>query len=155
MATISERINEALLLRGMKQADLVEMTGIGKSSISTYISGAYEPKQRNIYKIAKALNVNESWLMGNDVPMERKPEGVVGLFTGSNTLIYGSYKEEAFLQKYRLLDEKGQHTVNTILEMEYLRCNQPNISLNAAHEIPGATAEDKAHDDALMDDENF
>lgn len=71
MPTISQRINEALNIREMKQADLVRLTGIGKSSISTYLSGEYEPKQRNIYKIAKALNVNEAWLMGYDVPMEK------------------------------------------------------------------------------------
>lgn len=71
MATISERLKEAMLLRNVKQIDLVNATGIGKSSISTYISGSYEPKQRNIYKLAKALNVNEAWLMGYDVPMER------------------------------------------------------------------------------------
>lgn len=71
MDTISNRIKEALELRGMKQIDLVEKTKIGKSSISTYISGEYEPKQKNIYKIAKALNVSESWLMGNDVDMEK------------------------------------------------------------------------------------
>lgn len=71
MATISERIAEALELREMKQADLVKATGIGKSSISTYLSGEYEPKQKNIYKIAKALNVSEAWLMGLDVPMNR------------------------------------------------------------------------------------
>lgn len=69
--TISQRIKEGLEIRGMKQSELVEKTGIGKSSISTYISGAYEPKQRNIYKIAKALNVNEAWLMGLDVEMDR------------------------------------------------------------------------------------
>lgn len=72
MATISERLKEAMLLRNVKQIDLVNATGIGKSSISTYISGSYEPKQRNIYKLAKALNVNEAWLMGYDVPMERQ-----------------------------------------------------------------------------------
>lgn len=71
MDTISNRIKKALDLRNMKQIDLVDKTGIGKSSISTYISGEYEPKQKNIYKIAKALDVSESWLMGNDVPMER------------------------------------------------------------------------------------
>lgn len=69
MATTSQRIKEALNIRGMKQADLVEKTGIGKSSISTYISGEYNPKQKNLYKIAKALHVNEAWLMGLDVPM--------------------------------------------------------------------------------------
>lgn len=72
MTSISKRLKEALDMRGMKQTDLVKMTGIGKSSISTYLSGDYEPKQRNIYKLAKALNVNEAWLMGYDVNPERK-----------------------------------------------------------------------------------
>lgn len=67
MSTIADRIKEGLKLRNMKQADLVKLTGIGKSSISTYLTGAYEPKQKNIYKIAKALNVSEAWLMGYDV----------------------------------------------------------------------------------------
>lgn len=71
MATIANRIKEAMTIRGMKQVDLVSLTGIGKSSISTYLSGEYELKQRNIYKIAKALDVSEAWLMGEDVPMER------------------------------------------------------------------------------------
>lgn len=71
MATIAERMREALNLRGMKQTELVELTGIGKSSISTYLSGEYEPKQRNIYKISEALRVSEAWLMGFDVPMNK------------------------------------------------------------------------------------
>lgn len=71
MATIAERMKEAMSLRGMKQSDLVSLTGIGKSSISTYLTGEYEPKQRNIYKIALALNVSEAWLMGYDVPVKR------------------------------------------------------------------------------------
>ncbi len=72
MATIAQRMKEALSIRGMKQAELVEITGIGKSSISTYLSGEYEPKQRNIYKIAQALDVSEAWLMGFDVPMKKE-----------------------------------------------------------------------------------
>lgn len=72
MNTIANRLKQALEMRNMKQADLVNMTGIGKSSISTYLSGDYEPKQKNLYRLAKALDVNESWLMGYDVPMERQ-----------------------------------------------------------------------------------
>lgn len=71
MATIAQRMREALELRQMKQAELALKTGIGKSSISTYLTGEYNPKQINLYKIAKALNVSEAWLMGLDVPMER------------------------------------------------------------------------------------
>lgn len=72
MATTAERIKEALLIRGMKQSELAEKTKIGKSSISTYITGSYEPKQKNLHKLAAALNVSEAWLMGYDVPMESK-----------------------------------------------------------------------------------
>lgn len=72
MDTIANRLRAALELRGMKQAELVELTGIGKSSISTYLRGSYIPKQKNIYKIAKALNVNEAWLMGEDVDPTRQ-----------------------------------------------------------------------------------
>lgn len=71
MATIASRLREAMAIREMKQADLVSATGIGKSSISTYLSGDYEPKQKNIYKLAEVLDVSEAWLMGEDVPMER------------------------------------------------------------------------------------
>lgn len=72
MDTIADRLKIAMNQRDIKQADLVRITGIGKSSISTYLTGAYEPKQKNIYKLAKALNVNEAWLMGNDVPMNKQ-----------------------------------------------------------------------------------
>lgn len=71
MATTSERIRFAMDLRGLKQADLVKKTGISKGALSSYISGRYSPKQNNIYLISKALSVNEAWLMGADVPMER------------------------------------------------------------------------------------
>lgn len=71
MSRMSDRLLKAMSLRGMKQVDLCERTGIGKSSISTYLSGEYEPKQRNLFKIAEALQVNVAWLMGKeDVPME-------------------------------------------------------------------------------------
>lgn len=96
MATIAQRIKEALTIRNMKQADLVEKTKIGKSSISTYLSGTYEPKQKNIYLIAKALDVNEAWLMGYDVPMERKsvPGSDQAFLTYLSSLGYNLYRDD-------------------------------------------------------------
>ena len=72
MYSIANRMKIAMSNLKISQAELVKRTGIGKSSISTYLTGEYEPKQKNLYKIALALNVNEAWLMGLDVPMERK-----------------------------------------------------------------------------------
>lgn len=70
-ASCGARIKMGLRIRGMKQADLCQITKIPKSAISQYVSGAFEPKQDRIYLISKALNVSEAWLMGYDVPMER------------------------------------------------------------------------------------
>ena len=72
MSKIAERIKTALEIRYISHSELSRKTGIGKSSISTYLTGEYEPKQKNIYKMALALNVNEAWLMGAEVPMERQ-----------------------------------------------------------------------------------
>lgn len=70
-ATIAQRLREAMVKANKKQADLVRETGLDRGSISSYLSGKYEPKQKAIYKLAAALNVNESWLLGYDVPMAR------------------------------------------------------------------------------------
>ena len=71
IATISQRLREALNASGKKQADLVRETGLDRGSISSYLSGKYEPKQKAIYKMAQALDVSEAWLMGYDVPEHR------------------------------------------------------------------------------------
>lgn len=76
--TCAERLREALEIRNLRQSDLCELTGIPKSAMSQYVSGAFEPKQDRVELLAKALGVTEAWLMGYDFPMERKPLGVMG-----------------------------------------------------------------------------
>lgn len=71
METTAIRLKKAMSLRNIRQVDLVEKTKISKGALSSYISGRYAPKQNNLYLLAKALDVNEAWLMGLDVPMER------------------------------------------------------------------------------------
>lgn len=66
-----QRILEALEVRNMKATDLASSTGLSRGAISSYISGRWIAKQNNVYLIAKALNVNEAWLMGFAVPMNR------------------------------------------------------------------------------------
>lgn len=96
MSTTANRIKEALQIRNMKQADLVEKTRISKGALSSYISGAYKPKQKNLYLIAKALEVSEAWLMGLDVPMERKssPSSEQAFMEYLYSLGYRIYKDD-------------------------------------------------------------
>lgn len=113
MEKLSERLHKALLFRNMKQSELVEKTGIGKSSISTYLSGDYLPKQQNIYKIAKALCINEAWLMGyDDVPMEIQIEALNKNYNET---------ENNLIEKYRKLDQYSQKAVNSLIDIELQR----------------------------------
>lgn len=69
MDSISKRLRIALDAAGLSQTELSKLSGINKASISTYLSGTYEPKQKNVFALAATLNVSPSWLMGLDVPM--------------------------------------------------------------------------------------
>lgn len=45
---------------------------MGSNDLSQYVAGKYEPSQKKLSVLAEALNVNEPWLLGYDVPMKRK-----------------------------------------------------------------------------------
>lgn len=70
MNNFSSRLKQVMDERNMSQSELSALTGIGKPSISQYLSGKNEPKQEKTKKIAEALQVNDGWLMGMDVPMD-------------------------------------------------------------------------------------
>ena len=74
VAGTPERIQEAMAAAGIKQIELAEATGLSHSTISRYLSGKMEPKQKAIGLLAKALDVTEMWLWGYDVPQERPLE---------------------------------------------------------------------------------
>lgn len=91
ISTFNERLQEVLDIKSMKVADLVRAAQpycekynvkLNKSDISQYKNGkkngkSIEPKQHKIFVMALALNVSEAWLMGYDVPMNRKDAGDV------------------------------------------------------------------------------
>lgn len=66
-----DRLKQAMDFRNVKAVDLCERGNIPKSAMSYYISGRSEPKSPRLYIIAKLLDVDEAWLLGYDVPMER------------------------------------------------------------------------------------
>ena len=95
-----KRIQQALTIRNMKQSELCKLAGVPKSSLSLYMSGAYEPKQDRLYRMAETLNVSEYWLMGYDVLMERNavPTQPVEL----------TETEKVLLDLFRLIPESQQ-----------------------------------------------
>lgn len=66
------RLREALDFRGKKAADLSKDLNIPKSAVSQYLSGKSQTMDsERLYSICRYLNVNEAWMLGFDVPMER------------------------------------------------------------------------------------
>lgn len=70
--SFQNRLKKAMDYRNIKQVDLVEKTKLDKTLINKYLSGVSNAKQRKLTILAEALNVNEVWLLGYDVSMERE-----------------------------------------------------------------------------------
>jgi transcriptional regulator with XRE-family HTH domain len=124
VATCAERIKKALTIKEMRQSDLCRLTKIPKSALSQYLSGVYEPKQDRIYLMAKALNVNETWLMGLDVPMERQEKKVSP--SGSDL----SEGEKMWLEIYhRLSDDTRVLMVNMMDSFDRIPEDKQKLAL--------------------------
>ncbi len=70
----NERLRKAMDSREISQTELSKKTKIRKDAISRYLSGNYEPKLDRVAIIAKVLNVNPSYLMGFNVPMDKESD---------------------------------------------------------------------------------
>lgn len=76
----SVRLKEIMKERNLRQVDILEKckpfcerfnVKLARNDLSQYVNGKVEPGQEKLTILALALSVNEAWLMGYDVPMER------------------------------------------------------------------------------------
>ncbi len=77
---ISYRLKQIMSDRNLKQVDILNLCDpfckkynirLAKNDLSQYVSGRCDPGQDKLTVLGWALNVNEVWLMGYDVPQER------------------------------------------------------------------------------------
>lgn len=80
--SVGSRLQEIMAERDIRAVDLHKLVvpfskkygvAISKSQLSQYINDFNEPGQRRLFILAQALDVSEAWLLGFDVPKERKP----------------------------------------------------------------------------------
>ena len=65
-SNFSERFN--ILMKNTTVTQASDFLGIGKATVSSYMSGARTAKASFLQKIADAYGVDPLWLMGYDVP---------------------------------------------------------------------------------------
>lgn len=78
----ASRLQYVMRQRNLRQIDILKACipycqkyniKMNKSDISQYVSGKVEPNPHKLFILGQALNINESWLMGFDVPMDKTP----------------------------------------------------------------------------------
>lgn len=101
----SKRLQQAINFNKIKPIELAEKTGIGKSSISCYLSGYYKASSKHLSLLAKELGVTEAWLLGlsNETTL-KEPE-----------VTYDEIEE--LYRKYKhLLNNDDRDTIKFIIE---------------------------------------
>ncbi|MGN0272388.1 MAG: transcriptional regulator [Lachnospiraceae bacterium] len=111
--TTAERLKQIMEERNLKQVDILNLSlplcakwnvKMNKSDISQYVSGKVEPSQEKLVVLGYALNVTEAWLMGFDVPRERKDTALQ------------AEKDFDFFYKYSMLNERDKKVVLDIMD---------------------------------------
>lgn len=148
---IKERIKQGLEIREITQTQLAARANIDKGQLSSYISGKYKPRQNNIDALAAALNVNEAWLMGFDVPMERASNNVE-----IDQSVSKSVECKEILEICEQLSTHNQRKVLTYSK-NLLSTQQMEEDLLAAHARTDveATPEGQKQDIDIMNDESM
>lgn len=102
----AKRLRYAIDRAEIRAQDLANRSGIGKSSISQYLSGSHAPSNRSAGAMARVLGVNPVWLMGFDVPM-------------TAPLVPDEFSEfeKTLVAAYRIADEGTRRAVAKLLDV--------------------------------------
>lgn len=137
--TTSDRLKQIMREQNLKQVDILKAcqpycekfnVKLAKNDLSQYVSGKVQPGQDKLTILGKALNVNEVWLMGYDVPSGKKEleliESTLSKSKNNNLLdlIKEKYGDRAveLLTKFQQLDNVDQikiiERIEVLLESE-------------------------------------
>lgn len=121
--SIRENIKKLRKRYDLTQQDLADIAGVTNKAVSAWESGLAEPRMGAIEKIAAHFKLKKSNIIeenGMELHLTRKDKS-------------NESTAREFLRKYNSLDEKGKHTVNTVLNIEYSRCVELHLEPIAAH----------------------
>lgn len=152
--TFGERLTQLRKEHGYAtRNEFAEKLGIPSTTLRNYETDAREPGHTFLRQISEMFNVSVDYL----------------LCLTNEKEILNTFRlrvpEQKMIEKYRDLDNHGRDMVDTVLEKEYDRCHPAHTKMTsfsypvtkAAHARTDIerTPEDKAHDDALMENDEY
>lgn len=63
MSNWNIRLAEAMLHKGLKQADLKRRVKVSNATVSAWVSGDHKPRGENLLRLCRVLQISERWLM--------------------------------------------------------------------------------------------
>jgi hypothetical protein len=141
-----EKLDYLIRIRGINKSVLSKESGVPYTTIDGFYKKGYEKaKLPTIQKIANYFDVTLDYLMRDDIN-DCKTHG-----------FKIEFNEIQLIKNYRSLTPSGKETVDKTIDsvLEYEGKIKPHRLPNAAHEIEGATEEQKQHDEDIIDDDNF
>ena len=113
--TTADRLKYIMEERHLRQVDILRAVEpyckeygvkLERNTLSQYVSGKAVPRQDKLTVLGLGLNVSEAWLMGYDVPMERRDE----LATDDEPT------KEEFIQLFLSLSEERQQMILALMK---------------------------------------
>lgn len=147
VSTFAERLKIAI--GDMTASELAKKIGLSKQAVSTYMTGIRSPKLPVIQALSNALNVNEAWLLGYDVPKEK---GVFDTFIAAKDIpdyiksvvksdeelykfltTFYSRDEIQIINDYKELSKQGKEYMRQTMEMAKITykkdCSSSNVDV--------------------------
>lgn len=146
MIEIGKRIHMARELRNATLDDIANDIGVAKSTVQRYEKGLIsKPKIPVLHSIANSLEVNPAWLV-------LKSDDMVITYDENSI----SRTQQRILKYYDSLNSIGKHEAEKrVFELTQIPLYSAEPLVNAAHEIPGSSEEDKAHDEEIMNSDDW
>ena len=164
---MNERIKELRKALGLTLEKFGERLGVGKTAISKIENGERGVTDQMFKSICREFNVREEWLRTGEEPMfiqMSRDEEIASFINSIQQGCTDSFKKR-FIKVLASLDESDWK----FIEEKAIELCQPYIDaaasahdksdtpiiIRAAHENPGATREQIAADDAMMESDDF
>ncbi|NLZ45376.1 MAG: helix-turn-helix transcriptional regulator [Clostridiales bacterium] len=115
--SIGDRIKEKRINLGFSQVELAKLIGVTKGAVGNYENDTSIPKTEILLRIFDALKTDANYLY-QDYMEDNKDDFIL------------QDREKQKILVFRKLDSFGKDLVNTVLDMESMRCENQHVKGN-------------------------
>lgn len=119
----NDRMKEARRLKGLTQAELGELVGCAKNTISGYENCVNDPSMTILSKIMDALGVDANFIFQDEMREHYECHAT-------------TEEMETLVKKYRLVDDVWKHTVVNILDAAIASEKEPKVVIKFPQRVP-------------------